>query len=129
MKRDRSPASIEKLALIALLLVFVAAPTPGDVGGCGQPAEPLDPLVFFASKYTIDCQRCGECGLTTVTCGKACDSRTEIPHEFPTHCYPLVHDGEVCLRALFNASCSEYRRYMDDIAPDAPSECNFCPPR
>jgi hypothetical protein len=127
MKRLRAPARLELVALIALLLTFVAAPTPGDIGGCGQSAQQLDPGVFFASKNNIDCQRCQECGLTFTSCTKACDPNAAISDAFPDNCYPLVHDGEVCLRALYNASCSDYLRYMDDWSPDTPSECNFCP--
>jgi len=46
---------------------------------------------------------------------------------FPERCLPLVHDGEVCLRALLNASCGDYSQYMSDDSPTAPTECNFCP--
>jgi hypothetical protein len=125
----RAPGRVELVLLIALLTTLVAAPTPGDVGGCGQPAQQLDPRVFFASKLNIDCRRCQECELPSGACAKACDTSTPIPEAFPDHCYPLVHDGEVCLRALFNASCGDYEKYMDDQAPSTPSECNFCPPR
>jgi hypothetical protein len=129
MRRFRAPARIEILALIVLLTTFVAAPTPGDIGGCGQPAKELDPATFFASKDHIDCQRCQECSLAFTSCTRACDPKSPIPETFPESCYPLVHDGEVCLRALYNASCSDYLRYMDDSNPDTPSECNFCPPK
>jgi hypothetical protein len=40
---------------------------------------------------------------------------------------PLVHDGEVCLRALDDAACEDYLEYMSDVAPTVPTECNFCP--
>lgn len=129
MKRLRSPGRIELVILIGVLCTLVAAPTPGDIGGCGQPAQELDPVVFFASKAQIDCQRCQECGLAFKSCDTACNPKSAIPTSFPAHCYPLVHDGEVCLRALYNASCSEYLRYMDDQNPSSPTECNFCPPR
>jgi hypothetical protein len=39
----------------------------------------------------------------------------------------LVHDGEVCLRALEVAACDDYALFMDDVAPSLPTECNFCP--
>jgi hypothetical protein len=125
----RTPARLELVVLMALLVTLVAAPTPGDIGGCGQQPQQLDPRVFFASKLNIDCQRCQDCELATFACSKACDPSTPIAEAFPAHCYPLVHDGEVCLRALFNASCSDYEKYMDDQGPSTPSECNFCPPR
>jgi hypothetical protein len=47
---------------------------------------------------------------------------------FPDDCLPLVHDGEVCLRALLDADCDEYSRYVVSD-PEIPLECNFCPVR
>ena len=44
----------------------------------------------------------------------------------PQTCRPLLHDGEVCLRALNAASCSDYATFVDDDAPALPSECEFC---
>lgn len=105
------------------------APTPGDTGGCGQPAEPLDAQVFFATKKHLDCDRCEGCSLVSDTCFEACDPEVPAPTTFPEGCVPLVHDGEVCLRALLAASCGAYRGFTDDEAPRTPSECNFCPPR
>lgn len=127
MKRWRQPRRLEQAALIIVLATLVAAPTPGDIGGCGQPAQELDPRVFYASKSDIDCKRCGECNLAFTSCDKACDPATQVPTSFPAACHPLVHDGEVCLRALVNASCDDYLRFMDDVAPGSPTECNFCP--
>jgi hypothetical protein len=46
---------------------------------------------------------------------------------FDPDCFPLVHDGEVCLNALRAASCNDYANYVDDLAPTVPTECNFCP--
>lgn len=113
------------LSLVALL--FCTAPVPGDVGGCGQEPQQLDPPIFFATKLYIDCDRCKQCGIETVSCELACDESTPIPDEFPEGCVPLVHDGEVCLRALRHASCSDYRSYMAELGPSVPTECNFCP--
>jgi hypothetical protein len=112
--------------LLAALAAFCLAPTPGDIGGCGQTARDLDPVVFFNSKQSIECSRCGECGLRTPACEIACD-RVEVPEEFPEGCFPLVHDGTVCLRALTQGSCEQHREVMSD-PPRVPSECNFCPP-
>jgi hypothetical protein len=120
---------LEILVLGLLAGLFCAAPVPGDVGGCGQPTQTLDPGVFFATKKTIDCDRCRECDQTTQTCGRACDTSEPVPETFPEGCVPLVHDGEVCLRALLAASCDDYASYVDDRAPSAPTECNFCPVR
>jgi hypothetical protein len=50
-----------------------------------------------------------------------------VPSEFPKGCFPLVHDGEVCLRALSYSTCDEYVEYLDDRVPRIPTECNFCP--
>lgn len=103
------------------------APTPGDVGGCGQPAEPLDPAKFFGQKRRIDCDQCLRCGLATLTCAAACEPPAG-EDAFDPDCLPLAHDGEVCLNALEAASCDDYAGYVDDVAPTAPTECNFCPP-
>jgi hypothetical protein len=103
------------------------APTPGDVGGCGQKPAELDPGVFFSSKANIDCQRCQECGLASKACFAACEPDPALRTQFPDRCVPLVHDGEVCLRALTYASCDDYRAYMSDVSPSVPTECNFCP--
>jgi hypothetical protein len=112
------------LSLISLL--FCAAPTPGDIGSCGQKSVDLDPGIFFASKDAIDCDRCKECDLRSKLCDDACAGENG-GNVFPEHCQPLVHDGEVCLRALTNASCSDYAGYMSERSPSVPTECNFCP--
>lgn len=125
MRRARfSGATRAVLGCVALLLC--AAPTPGDVGGCGQDPQELDGETFFDSKANIDCQRCLDCQLTTNSCERACDTSSPLP-AFPEGCAPLVHDGEVCLRALLFASCSDYGGYVADRGPRIPTECNFCP--
>ena len=116
-----------QVALAVLAFVFCTAPTPGDIGGCGQRPQELDPEIFFSSKAFIDCQRCEACALATKSCQAACEAPNTSPQSFPERCLPLVHDGEVCLRALQNASCSDYTAYMSDTSPSAPTECNFCP--
>ena len=113
--------------LAAAVALLCAAPTPGDIGGCGQKAELLDPPIFHASKDRMDCIRCQECAIDTQRCELACDPTTPSITEFPEGCFPLVHDGEVCLRALLHASCSDYEAYVSDSAPEVPTECNFCP--
>jgi hypothetical protein len=124
---SRRPASLRRVLVAIALGCLCAAPTPGDIGGCGQQAELLDPPIFFASKAYLDCIRCGECGLETQFCDNACDPAVPTPLAFPQGCFPLVHDGEVCLRALRYASCDDYAGYVSDSAPSVPSECNFCP--
>lgn len=114
--------------LAALTALFCTAPVPGDIGGCGQAVQDLDAPTFFATKKAIDCRRCEQCGIRSQSCTQACDGSQPIQRAFPAYCYPLVHDGEVCLRALSAASCSDYAGYMDDAAPSVPTECNFCPP-
>ena len=115
--------------IVALLaLVFCAAPVPGDVGSCGQPATELDEETFFDSKDYIDCLRCDECGFRNEACTTACEGTSPV-RSFPEGCLPLVHDGEVCLRALIHASCEDYVAYVDDRQPKVPTECNFCPLR
>jgi hypothetical protein len=115
-----------RLAL-ALGAALCLAPTPGDVGGCGQAAQDLDPPAFFLSLASVQCDRCQECGIRTRGCDAAC-SGEEVPSEFPEGCFPLVHDGTVCLRAMIQASCEDHREFAAE-PPRVPSECNFCPPR
>lgn len=116
-----------RLALAATLLMFCVGPVPGDGGGCGQPARDLDPETFFRGKAAIECERCTECDLETETCRASCDRSAERPRSFADACYPLVHDGEVCLRALYYASCDQLREYVRDASPLVPTECDFCP--
>lgn len=116
------------LVVVATLGLFCLAPTPGDIGGCGQPAEELDPVAFFEAKKYVDCQACERCGLGTAACAKACGP-TEPDKAFPRGCAPLAHDGEVCLRALDATGCDDYAGYMSDAVPRSPSECQFCPLR
>ena len=53
---------ITRALLAIVVLVFCTAPTPGDIGGCGQAPDHLDAPTFFANKKRIDCERCEECG-------------------------------------------------------------------
>lgn len=115
-----------RVGALACLVVICAAPTPGDVGGCGQPRQALDEEVFFATKNAIECERCTECGLTTNRCTQACNADSG-GRRFPEDCQPLVHDGEVCLRRLLDVGCDSFRAYVDDRTPAVPSECEFCP--
>ena len=46
---------------------------------------------------------------------------------FPVNCYPVVHDGEVCLDALQVASCADYASFKADQGSTIPTECVFCP--
>jgi hypothetical protein len=112
------------LALCALL--FLAAPTPGDIGCSSEPATLLDATKFFDAKQVIDCERCTGCGIATETCKVDCGPL--LGGSFPAMCYPVVHDGEVCLDALLAASCSDYQGYVADEGATVPTECDFCPP-
>jgi hypothetical protein len=126
---DRRPVAarpLGRIVLLALFVLFAAAPTAGDIGSCGQPADDLDPVKFFESKQALDCRRCGECGISSAACDRACAPALE-QSAFPTSCFPLVHDGEVCLDALGAASCKEYATYVSDASPTVPTECDFCP--
>jgi hypothetical protein len=112
------------LALVALL--FCAGPVPGDVGGCGKAPRSLDAAEFFDEKRALDCARCRECDVASEYCEATCAPDAERP-ELPRGCDPLQHDGDVCLRALLDASCDEYEAFLRDEAPETPTECNFCP--
>ena len=116
-----------ELAFAAVLaLVFGAAPTVGDVGACGQAATPLDEAVFVGQRKALDCQKCTRCGLTTQTCIDACDPAKTSNVGWPDTCFPLDHDGVVCIDALEAASCGDYASFVSDIAPTVPPECQFC---
>lgn len=117
-----------RVGLSFVLLAFCAAPVPGDVGGCNQPAVPLDAGAFFAAKQAVDCERCTECGLANSTCERACVAGP-VALAFTEGCVPLVHDGEVCLRALEAGSCDDYASFVRDQGPSTPTECDFCPRR
>jgi len=114
-------------ATLCALALLVLAPTPGDVGGCSQPAEELDPEAFAEARRAADCAACKECEISGERCEAACDGETRRESEFPPGCLPLVHDGQVCLRALRHSTCSAYEQYMSDVTPTIPSECDFCP--
>ena len=119
-------SSFRAFALASLVFAATAAPTAGDIGGCGQEAVLLDAGQFFEIKQVVDCQRCTECALFTRACDRAC-STTRAEGGFPEGCFPLVHDGEVCVRALESASCSDYAEFVADSSPTIPTECDFCP--
>lgn len=113
------------LATALVAIVFGMAPTVGDIGSCGQPAADLDAPRFFRTKRALDCTQCRECHLETEACRRSCSEPPATA--FPEGCWPLVHDGEVCLAALHAGSCSDYARWMADEGATAPSECRFCP--
>jgi hypothetical protein len=116
-----------ELAFAGLLaLAFGAAPTVGDIGSCGRVAADLDAHSFARARKDVDCRRCTECGLTTQTCQNGCDPNAPSDVGWPSTCHPLEHDGEVCLRALQAATCSDYASFVDDLTRTAPTECDFC---
>ncbi len=119
-------ASRPSIGFAIVLALCAAAPTAGDVGGCGATIEPLDARKFFTERLRIECARCGECGYATAQCRRACDARTAVPRSFPDGCRPVDHDGQVCLRALEALSCSSFGDVVDP-APIVPTECDFCP--
>jgi hypothetical protein len=119
----------ELVRLALLSLFFLAAPTAGDIGGCSQPEDELEPATFFEVKKQIDCESCESCELSTERCEAACSDAPPDPADFPPRCVPLVHDGEVCLAALLAASCGDYESFVSDRGATVPSECNFCPAR
>lgn len=117
-------AELVRAGVFALL--FGAAPTVGDVGSCGRTATDLDLLAFAGARKRVDCQRCAQCGLSSQMCRNGCDANASSIIGWPATCHPLERDGEVCLRALRAASCGDYARFVDDVAPTVPTECDFC---
>ena len=104
------------------------APTPGDVGGCGQSPDLLDRAGLLREQEGDRLFALQRVRSLVGVLLRACDGGFPVATAFPKECYPLVHDGEVCLRALRHASCDDYSSYMDDASPTTASECNFCPP-
>lgn len=117
---------LQLVQLSAMLLLVVAAPTVGDIGGCGAEPADLDAAAFFKAKAKLDCDHCNECGLVTAACARACDT-TQPLSTLPRGCFPIQHDGDVCLRALDASSCDVYATYVADQGASIPTECNFCP--
>ncbi|HZU85440.1 MAG TPA: hypothetical protein VE987_21060 [Polyangiaceae bacterium] len=117
---------VELGGLAVIALVFGAAPTVGDIGSCGRVATDLDQRTFALARKALDCRRCTECGVQTQTCQRACDPAAPADVGWPSTCRPLEHDGEVCLRALQAASCSDYAAYVADADRTVPTECDFC---
>lgn len=126
-KRRRGASRATSAVLMVAAVVVCAAPVAGDIGSCNQALEPLDAYKFFSEKQRVDCEQCARCGFATETCSAACDGAS-LPESFAPGCYPLAHDGEVCLRALRDADCDEYAPYVADQAAETPTECAFCPP-
>lgn len=115
------------LSVLCVWCALCAAPTPGDIGGCGTAVEDLDAQAFFAARRAADCDACRECGLSTERCAVACSGESDEARTFPEGCFPLVFDGQVCLRALRHSSCEDYAAYVADAAASVPTECDFCP--
>jgi hypothetical protein len=119
-------ARYKKVALAFVSIAFLMAPTPGDTGGCGVTAESLDVGQFGAARKAMDCKHCTSCSIPSNRCQSACDAGVSSDVSFPDTCKPLREDGLICLRALNAASCDDYTRYMDEKAPEVPTECQFC---
>ncbi len=113
-----------RLALVTIF--FTAAPTAGDIGSCAQSPDELDPEKFYAAKEAADCKKCIACDLTSEACVHACEPELDLT-DFPRRCFPLVHDGEVCLRKIDASSCSDFAAFVADEGATIPTECNFCP--
>jgi hypothetical protein len=107
-------------------LVLGTGATVGDIGSCGTQATLLDEATFAQLRKQTDCERCTSCGLTTHACAEACDPKSAPTAGWPSTCQPLQHDGDVCIRALLAASCSDYASFVSDVAPTLPTECDFC---
>ena len=118
-RRDLTAAAL-------LALVFGAGPTVGDIGSCGDTATLLDIKTFEAERKVLDCDRCRQCGFVTDHCARACNPTLPSDVVIPSTCYPLTHDGEVCILALEAASCADYASFVSDVDPTVPTECEFC---
>ena len=113
----------EVFTLAVLALIFGAAPTVGDVGSCGSTATALDVTAFAAERKALDCTKCTHCGFLTQTCQRACNPNEPSDFSLPATCFPLAHDGVVCLDALQATSCSGYASFISDTAPTQLRSC------
>ncbi len=116
---NRAQAARLGLSVVAALLL--AAPTPGDVGGCADPASPPeDASQFCRARVFHECtymQRCGtlnppdrDCGLYASTCGACRDVAL-------TCCQPVtVRMALGCFDAMDARTCD---------APDDPVACTY----
>lgn len=122
----RTPPGRTGIGFAIVLAICAAAPTVGDVGGCGGEIAPLDAQKYFRERLQVECERCRACGLRGAACTRACDRRTVVPATFPAGCRPVEHDGLVCLRAIEALSCDGF---ADVVSPEpiVPTECDFCP--
>lgn len=112
--------------VVAVLGLLCMAPTPGDIGGCGDAPTEIPSSRYVAARKRLECDRCGSCGIVNARCERACNPKVASDVALPVTCRPLVHDVDVCLRALITASCSTFAAAVDDDAPISPSECLFC---
>lgn len=112
--------------VVAGLAILVMAPTVGDTGGCGRTAVELDRDRYASARKLQDCEKCQECAVQSERCRRACDATVLPEIVLPATCRPLYHDGVVCLRALAAAACDRFAAFVDDEAPETPSECGFC---
>lgn len=130
MRRARGGSEGRCGSLLSVVVIALAplimAPTVGDVGGCGAEAQTLDLASFGEARKNEDCEHCSSCGIGSARCERACDPAMPPDVHVPETCRPLLHDGEVCIRALHAAPCDKWLGYVDDVAPTAPSECEFC---
>ncbi len=116
-----------RLGLVMVLSVLAAAPTVGDVGGCNEQADELSAEKFFKARLESECMQCRACEIAgTPGCKRVCDPLVRVPGTFPKGCRPLVHDGEVCLRAIELLSCEAFAHVVA-VNPIIPNECDFCP--
>lgn len=113
-------------ALGMVLALLCAAPTVGDVGGCGDEPVTLGPTKYTNARKKLECGRCRECGVRTERCKRACDPKAPGDAVLPATCRPLERDAEVCFRVLLETSCEVFASSVDDVSPTAPSECLFC---
>lgn len=118
--------SAASLLVGATLAALCMAPTVGDIGGCGTTAEAIAPERYESARKQLDCSRCSQCSIATARCQRACDPAQASDIVLPATCKPLVHDAEVCLRALLAKSCDDFAKTVADTSPETPSECLFC---
>ncbi len=111
-RKHRRIANARRLVVGALMLLFLAGPTPGAVGSCGAEEGFADLLSYCREKEELICWRRelrGEFGgdpQGVVDCRR--QARRECEERFwPPDCRPTERQANACINALSSADTVE----------------------
>jgi hypothetical protein len=116
---------------VVVAAIFAMAPSPGNVGGCGDEAL-IGEQEFCVPFFSNDCarvrfrceaedpDRVEECNRAAVDCVNEVQAVTCPGFTFPTGCQPTVTRANACFDAQLDVS-------RIDIPTSSLPECMFCP--